>query len=404
MRIAFSHWYSDENLGDVAIALAQLEMLAAHDPRPEVVVLAAESEASLPDSFSGYVGGLVCNPWGAPGAVGKLRWLLQVGGATLSILAPRSPLLPASFRRFVAEVDRSDALMPKGGGYLYALRGVRGVFFTTRIVWPLLLARRLGVRRILWGHSIGPAESKLGSAILRLALRGAEIVVRDSKSAELLESWDAPHVRKPDIALKWGASQPGPPNVLRTVKRIGITARTVSSSQTDQRRYESAVIEAVNSIGRQAADEGLCVEVALLPQVTGPTVLEDDRVVLHRIGAALSLPVSWVDLRLPRLEDILDAYASLEFLLATRLHSAILASCVRTPFMVFEYIGGKAQGVVDDLGLPSWTLVDDASRLPASALKSWTRRDDIRRLIEAAQPRIAAELSDLDTFLARQVV
>jgi polysaccharide pyruvyl transferase WcaK-like protein len=396
VRVALSYWYSDENLGDVAIAFAQLEMLAAHQPPPEVLVLGADSAVTAPAALSKYVALVAPNPWGAPETVGLVRWVLQAMGALLSLAVPGARWLPASFREYSNHVRGCDAFMPKGGGYLYARPGLRGLLFTARIAWPLLLARRLGVPRVLWGHSIGPAENPLGAFILRMALRGADIVLRDSASAALVQSWGLAYRRRPDLALGLKPSR----GVRRRsesagASRIAITARLVSSSKIEQAEYERALATAVDLVAAQARSEGLAPEIVLLPQVTGPSTQEDDRPVLRRVAASLSTPAQLIDLDHSRLDAALAVYASIDFLVATRLHSAILASCVGTPFLVFEYIGGKAHGVVDDLGLPEWIVVDRASDLPGRALEAWAIRAETQRRIAEAHERVVCDLADL---------
>jgi len=176
VRLGISHWYSTDNLGDLAILVGQIEVLKAlgvHRP----VLIGVEPGVEVPPGLE--IGTFACSPWCSPQTRGARRWLGGLLWALVALAMPRSRFLPREWRAFVATLAGLDVLMPKGGGYLYSRSGLRGLFFTMRICWPLLMARRLGVRRVAWGHSIGPAEGRLGSRLLRWALAGARILVRD---------------------------------------------------------------------------------------------------------------------------------------------------------------------------------------------------------------------------------
>jgi polysaccharide pyruvyl transferase WcaK-like protein len=144
--------------------------------------------------------------------------------------------------------------------------------------------------------------------------------------------------------------------------------------------------EAITLIASAAADSGQKVEIRLVPQVTGPTFSEDDRPVLEQLAARLDDQDCVVE---PQPQDVaaaLETYGSFDFLLATRLHSAILSACVGTPFAVFGYVGGKAQGMVQDLGLPESTTTDRLEEIPATALRCYQNRDSLRSQIARGLP------------------
>jgi polysaccharide pyruvyl transferase WcaK-like protein len=118
-------------------------------------------------------------------------------------------------------------------------------------------------------------------------------------------------------------------------------------------------------------------QLALYPQVTGPLPEEDDRPVLERVVERIEGDGTLVELSHEDVASALATYRELDFLIATRLHSAILASCVHVPFVVYvyEYIGGKARGVVRDLDLSAWTVVECPEHLAVAVARGWKCRD-----------------------------
>jgi len=393
-RIGLSHWYSADNLGDFAIAGAQLELLRS-DKHIDLAVIGVEERVTFPEELAQYQ--TVCSPWSSPGTAGMTGWLLGLISAVVTLVMPHSKLLPKEYRDFARFIQGLDVLMPKGGGYLYARSGINGLLFTLRICWPLLLARRLRVRRVLWGHSIGPAESRLGGAVLRVALRGADIAVRDSASARLLKAWKFSYRRKPDLAFRWGRIPSDYPTRARDSSAevvLGVTALTVGGAKR-QAAYEGAIVRAVTNVAAAAAVEGASVTVALLPQVIGPTKIEDDRPILERLATRFPVQSFVENLSHAAVEDALFRYSKLDFLLATRLHSAILASCAGVPFVVLEYIGGKAGGAIEDLQLPRWVRATDFEQLVSAAERGWRARRHLRDRIRKTVPALAKELETL---------
>lgn len=389
-RLGISHWYSADNLGDVAILEGQLRLLQSHGLQP-VVVLGVDSSARPPDSACGAE--FACVPWPSPATTGVGPWLWGLIWAITTLLAPRSRVRPAAFGEFVRLISSLDALMPKGGGYLYSRSGLRGVLFTLRICWPLLLARRLGVRRLVWGHSIGPADTTVGAWLVRAAIQGADVIVRDDASRGLLDRWGVPHRRAPDFAFAFAARAPAPePRRRRRQVTVGLTARTVGPPAS-QSAYEDALVAALDRLADEVrAETRRELTVSLLPQVTGPLPEEDDRPVLRRIGQRLHCETAIAPLSHTDVASALDQYEELDFLLATRLHSALLASCVAVPFVVYEYIGGKARGVVQDLGLPGWLVVDHPSQLVDAVGRGWQEREVLVAAYRHSLPEIVKAL------------
>ena len=130
MRVALSHWYGPENLGDLAILCAQYSLLAALDDDLHVELVATDTAAIGSAAATGLAfDGIHVLPWQSPSSAGWSRWALGGARALLCLLDPQRLTLGADLRRFRDLLLRVEMLMPKGGGYLYARGGLRGPLF-----------------------------------------------------------------------------------------------------------------------------------------------------------------------------------------------------------------------------------------------------------------------------------
>jgi hypothetical protein len=164
-----------------------------------------------------------------------------------------------------------------------------------------------------------------------------------------------------------------------------LTARDLGRGTKTQREYESSLRRALRQFVASLEQKGETVaEIVGIVQVNGPSDKENDEPVLRRVLEDLPC-----DIRFDRpgadgvdvLRRATESYSSLDFLVATRVHSAILAACKARPFIVVEYIGGKAKGVVDFLQLPPWICLTAHEEVSDSLRRAWEARQDLETQI-----------------------
>jgi polysaccharide pyruvyl transferase WcaK-like protein len=400
-RVLITNWESADNLGDYAILRAQVDFLERR-LSARVRLLGNQPGVVFPSELEGRHCGDA--PWVSPWRGGAAGWARGFVCCMLMLIQPQAAgLLPRRYRRLHECFRCADLVMPEGGGYYLADRSFRKAMFLLRTLYPLLLARRMGVPRAVWGHSIGPVRGLMSKAMLRVALRGASIEVRDDASLALCRELGLPAGRTPDFALLTKSSETLSPRVAIAGggrRSIGVTAKRISSDGALQQRYIDAMVAGLESIASSASVEGAGLTIHLVPQVIGPTPSEDDRPVLSRIAEALA-PLDCVLESPPRdVTAALSLYGSFDFVLATRLHSALLSICAGTPAAVFGYVGGKARGAVEDLMLPEWVTTSTIDDIPGMATRCYERRGELRSLadagVSAARSRLTAlRLPDL---------
>jgi polysaccharide pyruvyl transferase WcaK-like protein len=222
--------------------------------------------------------------------------------------------------------------------------------------------------------------------------------VRDDASVDLLKRWGLPHERAPDLAFAWADAAYECKQRVGNVMTIGLTARTIGEP-SQQAVYENSLATAINELMSIVRAEGHEPRLLLCPQVTGPLPAEDDRPVLERVAERIDDDGTLVELSHENVATALATYRELDFLIATRLHSAILASCVHVPFVVYEYIGGKARGVVRDLDLPAWTAVDRPEDLAVAVARGWKCREMLSECITRRHADILGDIAQVTSVL-----
>jgi len=293
-------------------------------------------------------------------------------------------VMPRRYREAMSAIRSADLVVQKGGGYLHADGSLRKVVFLLRALWPLLIARRLGKRRALLGHSVGPVRGFLASNLLRLALHGASLIVRDEASMAVSARLRLCATRLPDLGLLTRFQAREASSTARPgLTDVGVTAKRVSGNPDQQSRYLDALTDALVALEGAEHEKGGKMVVRLIPQVTGPTDREDDRPVLEELRQRLESNDRFasevrVESSFSSMDDAGCRYGQLDFLLATRMHSAVLAACSGTPFCLFGYIGGKAEGLVRDLELPSWVTTTRVEELPEVAKRCYQSRLELR--------------------------
>jgi colanic acid/amylovoran biosynthesis protein len=107
----------------------------------------------------------------------------------------------------------------------------------------------------------------------------------------------------------------------------------------------------------------------LMPQVVGPSRGEDDRIVSQQLVARLSptakAATTVVEDELEP-QQLVSLYSSMDYFVATRLHSSIFALLGSVPVMAIAY-EPKTMGIFSDLGLDSFVV--DIRKLTADDLE-----------------------------------
>jgi polysaccharide pyruvyl transferase WcaK-like protein len=368
MRILLTHMSDDTNKGDFAIlhALSDLLRRARHD----LVIASAELELTavrLQDDRTSLTRKLGFKVVGTPvpslgtSFSGPFIWgidllLAETSLHLVRVLGVRAEkVLRPSRRGLLAELMRSDAVVAKGGSYLYSHGGFRNFLFLWRMTYALRLASAAGRRVILAGVSLGPYKGRCARYLASRVLgRVDHLIVRERRSLVVAQDLAVDPARvsvMPDVAFLHGL--PKQAGVRPRAGSIGFTVRELPYRLDErplaelQKAYEDALLA-----GMRLLLEETDLSLVMVTQVDqdlplGLRLLS--RLDTHRDRVRVVPPPE-------TLSELLGCYVELDVLVGTRLHSTILAAAVGTPIVSLVCDPAKQIGTMEMLDLEAWAL------------------------------------------------
>ncbi len=299
----------------------------------------------------------------------------------------------------------ADVCVSAGGGYLYDDGSRTARLNTVRRLLPLRASRRVGVPVVLFSQSIGPFRSRLCRAIVARELRHSRrVIVREELSLGVARAMGLTPELCDDVAfsLEPGQPPPGAPDVPRGT--IGVTAMS-SLPGVDgggHRRY-------LDELGTGLIEAAAGRPVAVISQVSAHAGDDDVAIGRELCGRLTQAGVNarFVDLGDAGDEEVSAFYGRLELVVASRLHSGILALCAGTPIVALSYLP-KTDGVLARLGMDRWVLPAAglrADRLASMLFEALAESGALRDEIQARLPSLrgsAVRAVDLTLEVARR--
>lgn len=380
------------NRGDAAILRGLMSALEAARPDAEFTITSRYPTSSshilgrevVPDLFSG-------SRVVAPGRTVHARrrwvpWSLMAANHSPGHGARR--LLAAGVRERIDRVANYDLVVQLGGSYYVDLYG-HGHFETG------FCAVNAGVPWILLGHSIGPISRGRYPRLMReLLQRAAFVGLRESMTQQLLEKAGMPMTNTYLGADTAWLVDPGGPETVDTARWfpeaagrpvVAITARTLAPFDrllgVTQPAYEAAFARLVSRLIAAGYN------VLALSTCTGiESYHRDDRIVALRIGTGVADRAHY-HVVMDELDDrqLGACLQQCRLLIATRLHSAIIAMNFGTPALALAY-EHKSTGILNDMDLAEFNidihqLLD--GQLEAAALAAADAHAALRSRIDA---------------------
>lgn len=423
MKVLILNAHSAQNAGDLAILRESIACMRHAFPQADLMITMNDELSDLLPTDAVFVGSFT--RWMMRvDAHGEWRWRKSLVPlyALLLILAsllyrltglqllPRLPERRDLLRAYYA----ADVVAVIGGGHLYARHAANIAF-----VWLWLgiaLAVLMGKPLIFLPQSFGPLPGALQQGMLRWLLsRSALVVAREYRSLRLLAEIGMRRrvLVLPDLAFAddtTGAESLLVPEVAALAAQdqplVGLTLMDWQGQNPqfrNQRSYEAAVLALMRHV-----HERYGARVVLFAQCTGPTAAHDDRIIARRLLAEARAQgidsVDFVDAALSP-EQLKAAYARLDLLVATRMHSAIFALSRNVPALAIGYLY-KSVGIMEMLGLERHALdiaTIDREKLCAGFDVIWSERDEIRRRLSTRIPKFQGTLAHLPLLIRGSV-
>ncbi len=406
-KILIVNTHSVLNAGDAAIVLSQVRFLRRLYGDVRIALTSRTPELDRA-AYAGEKLDIFAPVFPAPSVY---RGLKQKVGHSVRDLTRRGP------RRALNEaLEEADLVVASGGGYFWSgRRSLPGPMFLQNIS-HLKAATKRNKPLVVFPQSFGPLHGPFHGRILRRALEADQVVkifAREERSADyLLRILRSPAARDkvevcPDMAflLEGPALRRRPEAPDKTLPRpvLAVTLRQWIFPETRGRakrkeRQERYLAEVVHFCEHHALDTGG--SIIVFAQSHGPGDFEDDRPISRALVERLHRIVPQAVVRYSEVEDgtCLDcarsALSQADLVLATRMHSAILAFGQGIPALTIAY-QPKTSGIMKLLDLERFSFEIgclQATHLVAAAQKILASPDGLRDHIRARTLGIRKEI------------
>ena len=421
LRVVFLDFWSDKNRGDAAMQIVQVKMLRSIVPKSYITVMAAfganqhECLADELDETSPLVdrlvGGLRATfvPFGSK-ALEKsaLRKILNILALCFGILmlpiwflvgktAMLDVFFPDAWRDSIKALRECDLVLWNGRNFrVDSIR--REPYEIWNLLYNPVVALIFGKPIAAIGASIWSLRDPLARFLLRDVMGKAffvslreEVSMRNAK--ELLVGKSTRLELLPDLSLALLNEQSNFRDVRSVPENLNCMGVTVvdwvNSGESARQGYIHALCGFLKEFLKSPENS-----VVLIPQVTYDMEktggLEGE--LMRELDGNVTI---WSGT--PKVSELVNLYASLDFLVATRMHSAIFALSSGTPVVTIPYDVGGKWGILDMMGASDISVPFDS--ITVSALQSkveevWTRRSDILGNVRQKLPDLSMRVED----------
>jgi polysaccharide pyruvyl transferase WcaK-like protein len=385
-HIAVTNFWTDRNKGDAAVNIATLRVLRAYFPHAhlhaysyygvnQIDVARRELSATRSEDLASFNGGLFptyhkterVDP-SSDGALTSIYHVLRgVGVVTYSVvllllaylhlLRPFSALFPREYRRSIRNFLTADLVVISTTNVRERDNQRFKPYFLYKELYHALLAIASRKPVALLGHSVWPLRSALSKRLIRWVTdRSILLTVREAISYCNLKGLTAQTIHVlPDFPFYLLTRDADRASRAQRPERVPPTIGLVFVDWHEGGRAKrEAYIAVMTAFLRYLETYGA--KIVIIPQIVYPP--QDPREITATILSNAKVPdVEWCDDDLS-LDDLLRLYATLDFVVATPLHSSIFSMCMGTPAIAIAYEGGpKHLGIMrmldfEDLVLP----------------------------------------------------
>ncbi len=380
-KLLLANLASPANPGDQAILLGTLKLLKTYFRQPEITLVTRASSGKKIYEKMG------CHVLPSYPNVEKM----DSDSSIKRILAiPGSFTDPDSLKK---AVRTSDAVFLAGGAYLYSYRPlIPGLTYASHFS-AAYWARHFKKPLILLPQSFGPFHSWISRKFFDAAVAASDLVFyREEISGNFLKKKYPNSLKKinflPDLALNLSTADllGRPPRTNLKTGIVGVTVRQWCITGQENQAYIAQLADALAQFHRQ-----FHTKIRIVVQVQARKKSEGDESVSRLLENLLvdRIGQGGVELRQKKpyfqLSELCEIYEECEMLVATRLHSGLLAFLLGRPALVIGY-QHKAEGILRSLGLDSFYggFMDQikSSDLYSKIEHLWRERESASRRIE----------------------
>lgn len=297
-------------------------------------------------------------------------------------------ILPSQTRKTYLAIVEADVVIWNGRNIRSRKNRLLEIYRTLHNIYHPLLAIALSKPIACVGISVWELNSSIARFCLKIAFANCHFIsTRENKSYTAIKNLLGPNNEKsivllPDLSF---AAYDDIDQIIQNrnslsktdfPKKIGLTIVDWKSDGEEIRtKYKRAIQETISYFVEKGS------QIILIPQVTKKwehfsELLEEILVGLEEsirekievIGGELSV------------NELLNVYAKLDFLIATRMHSAIFASAVQTPIVAISYDDGGKWSILEKLGYTDFIIPYSevsSSNLINNIEKCWEQKETL---------------------------
>ncbi len=400
MNILIINIHSSTNAGDAALTMQTIAGLQRSFPGCHLTLAMDDPASHMGDErkIASIVHWLKSTDRGSQSTWNKRNLLVFLPASAVSLLVflifkrRVFPFMPQAQRETINAYFDADIAVSKPGGFIYTSSGLGMPFLLT--IYTIAFAVLCGKPHYMLPQSIGPITRGWQRRMARWALNRTRItMLREPISLREAQSLQIDPTRCVQVADLAFAYPPAPAenaqawlsrqgvDVMGTWPVVGVTAINWGAQESTfglQQRYETALAASLTAFsGRTAA------QFVFFPQVIGPTIEQDDRVVARRIAGLMpSVNVTLIEEQTE--PDVMKAsFGLMDLFVGTRMHSNIFALSGGVPVVAIGYLH-KTRGIMQMMGLEDF-VIDitgiDAGVLTALMDRAWGLREPLHARI-----------------------
>lgn len=292
------------------------------------------------------------------------------------------------YKPLIDEMSHKDVLVSTGGDMM--------CYGNNQVNYTVNIAKKKGIRSILWGCSIG--EENLNAEKLE-ALRNFSIVyARELLTKEVLEKHGISNVIVyPDPAFILEPEECNLPECFVKGQVVGINLSN----------YVLGGFDLDTPFGKEVSElfeyiiEKTDYHILLIPHVFWNG--QDDRIVCKAIKDKFpSSRISTLDSEKLNYCQIRHIISKCKMFIGARTHAVISAYSTHTPALAIGY-SIKSIGIAKDVGMPAWSVVDSRSTRKGEVLSAFKRlvesEQDLRSMLENGMPSYKEQFPLLKKYL-----
>ena len=423
MKILIVNVHSDANAGDAILNHAGVDLLIEQFPTAEITLAMNDPESHQPHphvahvvpSFTYWFKGSnqPSRGWHLWQSIQLLGDSLYFAYQTGKHRTPPSP--PRPWAPLLTAYHQADMVISCPGNFLYS-SGFIGIPFLLAL-YAMLYGSLCSKPLYMMPQTIGPFTRRREETLTRWVLSRARLIfVRDDLSLDLIQDrLKLSHNRVylvPDVAFRFQHTADAETQSRTLLQQyqvpldnntplLGITLINWGAQNRhfkQQAVYETAVAQAIQRFIQETGGH-----VVLFSQVHGPQPADDDRVPAGRVFAQIEETTQVTYIQQQVAPAVLKAaYAQMDMLMGSRLHSNIFALSNGTPVIALQY-QYKTRGIMRMVNLEQWVLPLEqitASRLSSFLQSGWEKRLVIKQTITDQLPKLQQELATIGQRIA----